>query len=152
MGIIYTKMVEYFTKGLNWRVQEVPDRSFLVMDVSGKNGQYKCFAEAREAQHQFVFYTVCPVKAAVEKREAVSEFVTRANYGLIIGNFEMDYNDGEIRYKTSLDVENDTLSPALFRNTVSPNLFSIDKYMPGIMALLYAGLTPEQAVAKVENE
>jgi hypothetical protein len=29
---------------------------------------------------------------------------------MIIGNFEMDFEDGEIRYKTSIDVEDDSLS------------------------------------------
>jgi len=43
------------------------------------------------------------------------KFLTRANYGMMIGNFEMDFTDGEIRYKTSIDVEGDKLSSALIK-------------------------------------
>jgi len=46
------------------------------------------------------------------KRGAVAEFINRANYGIIIGNFEMDFADGEIRYKTSIDVQGDKLTSA----------------------------------------
>ena len=47
-------------------------------------------------------YHIVPVKVPVEKRAAVCEFITRANYGLTLGNFELDMNDGEIRYKVTL--------------------------------------------------
>lgn len=48
-----------------------------------------------------------------DRRLALAEFLTRANYGLFIGNFEMDWQDGEVRYKTSIDVAGDRLSTAL---------------------------------------
>jgi hypothetical protein len=34
---------------------------------------------------------------ARRERAPPAEFITRANYGLIIGNFELDFEDGEIR-------------------------------------------------------
>ena len=40
-----------------------------------------------------------------EMRVPMAEFLTRANYGLRIGNFEMDFEDGEVRYKSSVDFE-----------------------------------------------
>ncbi len=49
---------------------------------------------------------------------AVAEFITRANFGIVIGNFEIDFSDGEIRYKTSIDVEGDRPSFALIKRLV----------------------------------
>ncbi len=49
----------------------------------------------------FTVYTVFPVKAPEEKRGAVAAFLTRANYGLILGSFELDFDDGEIRFKVT---------------------------------------------------
>ena len=37
----------------------------------------------------------------------VCEYLTRANYGLTVGNFELDHRDGEIRYKVSINVRDD---------------------------------------------
>jgi hypothetical protein len=51
------------------------------MRFQGQNGQWTCFAQVREEQSQFVFYSVCPVNASEDKRLAVAEFLTRANWG-----------------------------------------------------------------------
>jgi hypothetical protein len=44
-----------------------------------------------------------------------------ANYDMIIGNFELDLRDGEVRYKTSIDFEGDRLSFAYINNLVYTN-------------------------------
>jgi hypothetical protein len=81
----------------------------------------------------------------------VADFLTRANYGLIVGNFEMDLNDGEVRYKTSIDVEGDELTPALLRNLAYTNVKTMDRYLPGLMSVMYGALTSEQAIHMVED-
>ncbi|MDJ1171766.1 hypothetical protein PMG71_20260 [Roseofilum sp. BLCC_M154] len=34
----------------------------------------------------------------------MAEFLTKANYGMILGDFELDLTDGELRDKTSIGV------------------------------------------------
>ena len=81
--------------------------------------------------------------------------MTRANYGLIIGNFEMDFSDGEVRYKTSIDVEDededDRLSVALIKNLVYANVLTMDRYLPGVMSIIYGDVSPAQAIAQMEE-
>ncbi|WP_049790798.1 hypothetical protein [Trichormus azollae] len=60
------------------------------------------------------------------KKQVIAECITRANYGMIIGNFELDFNDGEIRYKTSIDAEGERLSFALIKQVVYANVTSIN--------------------------
>ncbi|MEL6492946.1 MAG: YbjN domain-containing protein [Cyanobacteria bacterium J06621_3] len=76
----------------------------------------------------------------------MAQFITRANYGLILGNFELDYTDGEIRYKTSLDVESDRLTPALTKNLIYTNVMTMDQYLPGLLAVLEQQTPPGQAI------
>ena len=80
-----------------------------------------------------------------------AEFITRANYGLTIGNFELDFDDGEVRYKTSLDVEGTALTHSLCRQIVVANVFIMDRYLPGLMAVISGAQTPAQAVANIEG-
>jgi hypothetical protein len=82
---------------------------------------------------------------------AVAEFITRANYGLRIGNFELDFDDGEVRYKSSLDFEGLALTPELIRNTIYPAVQTIDRYLPGLMSVFYASKSPAEAIAEVEE-
>jgi hypothetical protein len=79
------------------------------------------------------------------------EYLTRINYGLIIGNFEMDFDDGEIRYKTSIDVEDDPLTPALIRPVIYVNLLNMDRFLPGLEAVLTGELTPQAASAQYDD-
>jgi len=144
-------MVQFFEED-DWRFSPIDGQTVLRLGYSGKNGNWQCFAQAKEKTEQCIFYSICPVKAPEPKRPHMAEFIARANYGLVIGNFELDYDDGEIRYKTSIDVEDDRLSSALMKHLVYANILTMDQYMPGIMAVLYAGTEPALAIAQVENE
>src|SRR5262245_1344418 len=96
-----------------WPITQMEGRPVLRTAFKGDNGTWSCFAQAREEQQQFVFYSVCQTNTPEGKRPAMAEYLTRANYGLYIGNFELDFNDGEIRYKTSIDVTDTPLTASL---------------------------------------
>ena len=49
-------------------------------------------------------YGTIGISADQNSMNDVCEYLTRANYGLTIGNFELDHRDGEIRYKVSVNV------------------------------------------------
>lgn len=147
---IFNLLVEFFEED-NWTFQWMEGTSVLSMGFAGKNGKWQCYAQAREPQQQFVFYSVVPVNAPPEKRPIVAEFITRANYGMIMGNFEMDYSDGEIRYKTSIDVEGDELSHPLIRQVVYANVIITDRYLPGLMSVIYGNASAEKVLLEIEN-
>jgi hypothetical protein len=69
---------------------------------------------------------------------------------MTLSNFGLDYTDGEIRYKTSIDVEGDRLTPALIKRLVFTNVAMMDQYLPGIRAILEHNATPEEAIRLVE--
>ena len=121
------------------------------MGFAGDNGKWTCVARAVEDAQQFIFYSIAPVSVPEDKRREVAEFITRANYGMRIGNFEMDFSDGELRYKSSIDVEDDCLSSPLVKHMVYPNVLMMDKYLPGIMGILYGNKTAQQTIAEIEG-
>lgn len=143
--------VTNFFKKEDWSFAHIPEHTAIRLVFSGKNGQWNCYAKAREDQEQFVFYSICPIKVPKAKRRRLGEFIARANYGMIIGNFELDFTDGEIRYKTSIDVKADFLSFELIKRLVYANVTMMDEYLPGIKLVLESGMSPEDAIAKIEN-
>jgi hypothetical protein len=150
MGRIYDALVRYFEED-EWAFSPLQDRPLIIVTASGEHGMYTCYAQAREEHQQVVFYSLYAVKAREEKRMAAMEYITRANYGLVVGNFEMDLSDGEVRYKTSLDVEGEELTSGLIRLLVASNLATSDHYLPGYMLVLYGNLSAEQAIAEIEH-
>ncbi|MGE5379689.1 MAG: YbjN domain-containing protein [Methylocystaceae bacterium] len=150
MGQIFDIMIEYF-EGSGWSFNTLGDNTIRV-DFSGDNGSYICYARELSPREGCLFYCNCPVKAPEALRIEAAKFLTLANYGLIVGNFEMDWSDGEIRFKTSLYSNGQEFSSELMEPLVWNNLVIMDKYFPGLMALLYGNLNAEAAVSMVEAE
>ncbi len=150
-GQIFEEMVNFFKED-EWPFYQIKGQPVLQMAFQGENGKLTCYAKVREKQQQFVFYSLCPINAPENKRLAIAEFITRANSGTIVGNFELDFADGEIRYKTSIDVENDRLSSALIKQMVYANVTMMDEYLPGIMSVIYGDVEPKDAIAQIEGQ
>lgn len=134
-----------------WPFAQLEPKTTLQLAFQGNNGQWSCYATTNEARQEFVFYSLCPANPPEPKRLAMAEFLTRANYGLTLGNFEMDLDSGEIHFKTSIDVEGDRLSSALVQRLVYTNVAIFDHYLPGIMAMIYNDTSPQEAIALVEG-
>jgi hypothetical protein len=144
--------VGQFLEDDGWHPQTIEENYVYRAFFAGSHGEVACFAQVRVDLEQFLFYAVMPMRAPEQMRTPVAEFLTRANYGLRIGNFEMDYTDGEVRYKSSLDFEGDELSQSLIRNAIYPAVQTLDRYMPGILSVIYGGKSPEEAITEVEEQ
>lgn len=142
--------LQRFMEQDNWPVEVVADRAALRTVFAGANGQWTCYGQTLEELRQAVFYSQCPANASPERRVSVAEYLTRANYGLVMGNFEMDFDDGAIRFKTSVDVSEGELTQALARNLLYTNVLMMDRYLPGIMLVNYAGQSPVEALSHSE--
>ena len=151
METLFETVVRYFTQE-EWYFLKMDSRPTLQMSFNGSSGKWLCYANVNEEKGFFSFYSVCPINVPEERRSTVAEFLTRANYGLMIGNFEMDYRDGEVRYKTSLDVENAEINLALIGNLVNVNLLMMDRYLPGILMCIYGNESAEAAIQSIEGE
>lgn len=149
MGILFEIIQDYFRRD-DWNFQVLEGRPVLRMGFGGRNGQWNCVAIVYEDREQFVFYSVCQSNAPIDRRTEVCEYLTRANYGLTLGNFEMDLEDGEIRYKTSIDFQSSQLTFEQFRALVYSNVLTMDRYFGGLMAVMYGMVDPREAIAEAE--
>lgn len=149
MATLFSTLQAFFAQ-FDWSVQVDKARHLLTMRYHGQNGDWSCYARVREAQHQFAFHSLYPQRIPQERRVEMALFITLANFGMIIGNFEMDLSDGELRFKTSIDVEGDRLTPALIGQMVFANLFMMDKYYPGIDQVIHSA-PAQTAIELVEQ-
>ena len=116
----------------------------------GSNGAWTVYAVAREDDEQLLVHSVLDEDVPPARRTELALFLTRANFGLVLGNFELDLEDGELRYKTSVDVEGAALTEPLIDHLVLANVATVDRYLPGIRAVA-AGTDAATAVADVEQ-
>lgn len=150
VGPIYEAMLEFFAEE-RFPVAPVEGRSMLSLAYTGKNGRWTCYAQAIEHMDAFAFYSVLSVNAPADRRQEVAEFITRANYGIVLGNFEMDLRDGEVRYRTSIGAGGTSLTAAMLGPAVYANVVTMDRYLPGLMQVIYGGAAAEHAVLLCES-
>jgi hypothetical protein len=147
------QVLAHFLDSIEWSWELVDeDGSVLGCSVSGESGRWNCFGQAHDERQQMVFYSLCPVVCPEDRRAAMAELIARVNYGMVLGNFELDYEDGEVRFKTSIDVEDLGFTADGCRQLVFPNCLMMDRYLPAISAVAYSGIEPEGAVAMLELE
>lgn len=99
------------------------------MPVKGLHGEWVCIIRVFADTQRILVYSIVPRSVPETKRIRMAELLVRINYGLVLGNFEMDWDDGELRYKTSMDIEGITPTADLLRNLVFSNFFSTDRYI-----------------------
>ena len=89
----------------------------------------------------FLCYTALPVNAEPAVRAQVGEYLHRANYGLPNGNFEFDYDDGSIHYKTSFDCPDGAPTQKQLEDSLAIGLTVIDRYGDGLLDVMGEGRT-----------
>ena len=136
-------------RDLDWH--ETGDEEVIRADITGENGAWACYVVAREREGRCTVYSQAPWETPEARRLEMAELLTRINFGLPVGNFEMDFADGEIRFKTSVDVSGHRLAPELFDNLFEANLATTDVYLPALEAVRDGRLSPKAAVALVEE-
>ena len=74
----------------------------------------------------FLVFALCPIHADPENLVELSKYLHMANYGLVLGNFELDHRDGEIRYKAMVDCNGlDAIPSAIIDRAIHRHLFRL---------------------------
>jgi len=139
------KTVLEFFREEKFKIEVEEENKSIFLFISGVGGTWMGLLKVYEEGGQIVFYSAIPTRVPAENRWAVMEFITRANYNLLVGNFEMDFDDGEVRFKTSIDVSGETLTPGLVKNIVYFNLIAMDRYLESLMTVMYGGKKAKDA-------
>jgi hypothetical protein len=140
------QVVELF-RAKDWKF-EVDEESDLVRTgIEGDNGHWQVMAIASDEDDAVLMLSLFPQKCPAHRRARCAELLTRINYGMMMGCFEMDYDSGKVHFKTTLPFARGDLNVALLDNMVMLNLARMDWFLPAIMSVIYAGISPAQALA-----
>ena len=142
-------VIAFFNQN-QWVYTRQEDQPILQMRYQGENGDWLCTARAREDVGQFLFYSILAMGVPPKKRQAVAEFLTRVNFNLLLGNFEMDFTDGEIVFRTyGLASGARGLAVETIGQLIFSNVLMMDKYLPGILAVMSLNISPEEALRRM---
>ena len=136
--------VNLYLNSQNWKYS--PDatrfRFDYSMGIGGKLNSCRMIIVAEDTG--IVFLAVCPINATEDSRASVAEYLTRANYGLKSGNFEMDFKDGEIRYKNYMRCVESVPSQKEIEFTNDICFLMFEKYGDGLIKNIMGFGDPER--------
>ena len=145
----YFDMLGRYLAGEGWDAEVVGDPPAYFFRFRGQNGDWTCIVQLVEEQARLVFFSVAPQAVPPNRRPAMCELITRLNYGLILGNFEMSLESGDLRFRTTMGLAPDLFSEPLLQLVARTNLAMMDTCLPAINQVLQGLATPAEAFAAI---
>ncbi|ACL21274.1 hypothetical protein DesLBE_0070 [Desulfitobacterium sp. LBE] len=129
-----------------WKFDYDQKNELFRLEIRGINCDFVSFIIVDEEQESLLCNTHIKQKIPFAKRVEVCNFMNRINYELAIGNFEMDMDDGEIRFRTYLDSANSEPSQEQLINLIWNGAQTFDTYYPGFIKIVSEDYSAEEAV------
>ncbi len=150
------EIMERFFLDKEFPVNLVGEGTTLSTTVQGDNGTWPCIAQAMEDCGIFLFYSAKPQNIPEERRLAVERLISMLNYELLIGNFEIDSADGDLRFRTSVDLsgllgegaENEGAAPELIERAVVHNIMTMDQFLPLIEGVASGEMSVQEGIER----
>ena len=141
---MFDKLIAYLQKR-EWKYIENEDQSMISFNLSGTNGVFQCSAYDQRDKNRFIFFTYCISTCPEDIRIRMAELLMRLNNTIFFGNFELNFETGQIKFKTSIFYENLELTETAIDSLIIGNVFMMDDCTPAIMKLIYGNLSPLEA-------
>lgn len=113
---------------------------------SGQEGPIQMLARVDDDRKVMGLSFRLPITVPDDKRSLMAEAVTRANFNLIVGSFEMDMDDGELKYKVTVPLDDAQLSLAQYRHCMRASLSTIRRYLPDFYRIVFGDALPEDVI------
>jgi len=124
-----------------------------IYNVDTKFGHATVFFRAYK--DRLVFHFIVPLNAGEEERSKVGEFLLRANYGLKVGGFDFDFDDGEISYRISIYCGEENFMPPTYEQidfSVIVGLMMLEKYGDALIKVMFGLVEPSDAIEAAEAD
>ena len=102
-------------------------------------------------EDNFSTLTAIPLAADKNSRLAVAEYLTRVNFNMRNGNFELDMETGEIRFKTYVHVGGGRPDRGATRLAVMLPFLMLDRFGDGLLEVLFGFKSPREAFESVQR-
>ncbi len=148
MSAAYEELVELLDeRGIGYWTN---DGQAVRLDLRGEVAVYRLTAGVEPETELFQVVGRSPVLVPEGCRPAAAETIARANYRLRLGKFEMDLDDGEVRFQVSQILVDDAVGQAVIDRMIGTTVNMLDTYLPALLSVIYANDLPKEAIARVE--
>ncbi|HEX4146468.1 MAG TPA: YbjN domain-containing protein [Pirellulales bacterium] len=126
------------------------DEQSVSTNIAGEVGQYRIYAQVPEASDLFELFGFSPVRVPGGARPAIAEVIARANHGLRVGSFSLDFDNGELTFHMGQVLNDVGLDADIVDWMICTTMALLDKYLPAILSVIYGNETPGDAIRRIE--
>lgn len=149
MNAAYEKLIEHLDEhDIRYLVNS--EAQSICADFRGEVGTYRIIARIDGDDGLFQVFGMAPIRVPDGSRPAIAETLCRANYGLKVGKFEMDLDDGELRFQAAHIMHQDGLEDETIERLMGTTMAMLDMYLPAVLSVIYGNELPQDAIRCVE--
>lgn len=143
-------VVDYF-KQQEWNHDLDAEHQRLRSEFETELGDISLFVSAEQERKLCFVVSILPVRCPAGRRHHCAEVLSRLNYGMLLGCFEMDFDSGRIHFKTSAPFGESGLDPETVGSLVGCNLSMMKQCMEGILSVAFGQVSPLKAAERIHE-
>ncbi len=147
---MFQQVIKYLEEK-NWIYSPLEKKTVVILGISGNNGKFQFIIDVRENENKIILFSIFSSNIPENKRDGMAELLTRLNYEQFIGNFDMNFETGEVRYKTSLFYGKSLVDIDVIDNLIMTNITAMDKFSDVLMQYIYGNLIPREACLTIRD-
>lgn len=154
------ELVLGFLQTDDWPHETAEDGSAVMTGYEGDNGQFEVTIEVNDEAALVVVHVALPVVyKAGQDEEPMDDaafgntfaLAMRLNGGLALGNFDLDMDDGSLRFRLGLLLAECPLAPEIVRNHLYAAVEAADRFMPLFVGTASGELDCDSALEKLNE-
>jgi hypothetical protein len=127
----------------------VVDALSLTLSFNHAHGAYVLYFTTNDDTDLIGLMATYGSRVPESRRVQVAEALSCINVLLWLGSFELDFADGELRFRIGIDVEGGQLSETMLSNMLGAALHSMDRYHVALMRIAFGEVDPAVALPEV---
>ena len=146
------RVVEASLRARQWTHRRIADPLAIEVTHDAARIPWKSYAQAKGADRILVYYSLCPETAPPPRHHAVAAYITQASFDILVGGFEMNWEDGEVRCKTSVDLHGAELSEEILQGIFQRNHQAMIQFLPNLLKVIRGEQEAPEAYAEATEE
>lgn len=151
-GLKAFRTVKKVLTAIGWEPEETDTEGLLRIDfTTDKSPVLEALADVRIEYERFLYYITFRDITPTKYRSQMMEFLTRANYDMVSGNFEFNLDNGSTRFKNCIDFTSSELTERLVRNVITCAMDAVELYADAFVNVARGRKTPKLALKEAEG-
>ena len=144
-------LIETELKNIGLNYEYVKEKNMFLFNMTMDNSVGTLKVLIHVFSDSYVVYAILNNRVNSKQANRVSDFLHRANRGLLNGNFEYDHIHGEVRFKLFVNAKDTDISKAIIDDSISVPLSMFSIYGDGLLRVMIGKENPERVINEIEN-